>query len=146
MPLNLDGMAVLGAIAAHPRLFASVQQDAAKYAKTLVIKQLKAKNADLATLREVARALGRSLFPLIIDAMTDPEVKSVLGKVDKYHPELKTETPAWRRNHLRALADSKLEQTEKPKKPVKAKAPSRRKKAEPKFLDLQSMKATRRRG
>ena len=105
MPLNLDGMAVLGAIVANRRLFTGVEPDAEKYARTLVIKQLKAKNADLTALREISRALGRGLFPLLIDAMTDAEVKAVLGKVDKYHPDLKTETPAWRRSHLRALAD-----------------------------------------
>ena len=145
MPLNLDGMAVLGAIVANRRLFTGVEPDAEKYARTLVIKQLKAKNADLTALREISRALGRGLFPLLIDAMTDAEVKAVLGKVDKYHPDLKTETPAWRRSHLRALADGRIEATEKPKKPVKAKAPSKRKKAQPKYLDLQSMNTRRNR-
>src|SRR3546814_19459450 len=88
--LDREGMAGRSAIAANPRVFASVQQDAAKYARTLVIKQLKAKNADLAMLREVTRALGRGLFPLILDAMTDPEVKAVLGRSEEHTSELQS--------------------------------------------------------
>ncbi|MGO8840176.1 MAG: hypothetical protein ACLQF1_03295 [Methyloceanibacter sp.] len=142
MPLNLDGMVVLRAIAANSRLFADVVPDASKHARSLVTKQLKAKTSDLSTLRAVKKALGGAPFTLIVDGMSDSEVRSLVRKLDKYHPDIKAGTPTWGRTHLRALADGNAEPTEKPQKAIKPK-PQRKAKAPRQFLDLQSMKVTR---
>jgi hypothetical protein len=112
-------------LAANPRVFADVILDAAKHARTLVTKQLKAKGSDLSTLRNVNKALGRESFTLIVDGMSDAEVKSLVGKFDKHHPELKSSNPAWRRAHLRALADGKMEPATKPQSTAKPKPRNR---------------------
>ena len=80
MALNVDGMAVLATIGANRRLFADVELEAAKAARTLVIKQLKARTSDLKVMREIRGALGRDNFLLIVETMTPAEVKSLANK------------------------------------------------------------------
>jgi hypothetical protein len=145
MALSLDGMAVLRAIAENRRVFANVSAEAAKYGHTLVVRQLKSKGSGLPTLQAVRAALGRDSFSLVVDAMTDPEVKALVGRFDKYHPDLKTSNAAWRRTHLRALADGKVVPTPKPVRAIKPKARVRKSPPKRELLDLQSMKVTRRR-
>jgi hypothetical protein len=41
-------------------------------------------------------ALGADAFDLILDGLTDNQVKSLVTRVDKHHPELKTASPEWR--------------------------------------------------
>jgi len=115
MKIDIDGFAVLRSIAAHHRIFADVTPEAAKAARTLVLKQLKAKTADLKCLREIRKAVGTDSFELIADGMTDTEVKSIISKLDKNHPELKQSDAQWRRHHMRALADGSIEPAEKAK-------------------------------
>ena len=145
MALSLDGIAVLRAIGEHRTVFSGVSADAAKYARTLVMKQLKSKGSDLSKLRAVRAALSRETFSIIIDAMTDAEVKSLVGRFDKYHPDFKASDAAWRRTHLRALADGKAEPSERPSPTTKTKATPRRMAPKREFLDLQSMRVTRKR-
>src|SRR5215475_8018918 len=145
MALSLDGMAVLRAIADNRPVFSGVKSEAAKYGRTLVMKQLKAKGSGIETLQAVRTALGRESFSHIVDAMTDAEVKSLVGRVDRYHPEFKTSNSAWRRMHLRALADDKTEPTDKPARATKTKTVRRKSPPKREFLDLGSMKATRQR-
>jgi hypothetical protein len=55
-----------------------------------VIKQLKAKNTGLHSVRDIRKAIGADAFGLIMDGMTDAQVKSLVSKLDKKHPELKS--------------------------------------------------------
>lgn len=114
MALDVDGYSVLGAIAAVPEVFPDIRADIAKTARTLVTKQLKAKSLPLARLRLIRRALGAETFALIVDGMTDAEAKSLVGRFDKHHPELKTASADWYRRRLGGLADTE-EPAEKPK-------------------------------
>jgi hypothetical protein len=36
--------------------------------------------------------------------MPEPQTKTLVGRLDKNHPELKVSNPQWRRDHVRALA------------------------------------------
>ncbi len=138
MALSLNGMLVLGKISDNAKLFADVKPDVDKQARVLVVKQLKAKADDLETLRLVKRALGPNAFTSIVDGLSDADVKSMLNKLDKYHPELKRSNAAWRRDHLRELAGGKVKPTPppEPKTPPKPAKPKRRR-----TLDLESMQA-----
>ena len=100
MAIDVDGFAVLGAIAAHPALFASLKPEVAKTARALVGKQLKDKGLTHDALRRLAEAIGPEAFDLVADAMSDQEVKAVLAKVDR-HGVLEV---AAQRAHLMALA------------------------------------------
>jgi hypothetical protein len=66
---------------------------------------LKAKSVGLDGLREIRRALGENQFGLVVEGLKDAEVKSVVTRLDKHHPDLKNSSIAWRRHHLNSLAD-----------------------------------------
>jgi len=147
MATELDGFAVLRTIGSHADIFAGVAVEARKLARALVVKQLKAKTAGIKSARDIRRALGDVAFALLTDAMTDTEIKAVLGKLDKHHPEFKTANPQWRRQHLRSLADGSAEPAVKPKAPPKAKAAkkAKTKAEEPELLGSLAMAAVRKR-
>ena len=148
MALDLDGAQVFRSIAERPRAFPDIVVDLNKAARTLVAKQLKAKSMNLALLRDVRGALGGEAFSHIVDGMSDAEVKSLLGKFDKNHPELKQATPDWRRRQLAALAAGSVEPSEKAKALPKARAPrkaSKRSTEEPERLSSKAMAAVRKR-
>jgi hypothetical protein len=124
MALTLDGLAVLQSMAANPGAFPAVIAEAAKIARSLVMKQLKAKTSDLNSLRGVRHVLGDE-FVLLVEGMTDAEVKSLVSKVDKHYPQLKSASADQLRNQLNSLAKGTADPSDKgePTKPAKPKAP-----------------------
>lgn len=104
MALDVDGFAVLQAIAARPDAFPDIRAEVAKAGRALVVKQLKAKGLTLPGLRRVRDSLGAEPFTLVVDGLTDAEAKSLVMKLDQHHPDLKTAPADWPRRHLAALA------------------------------------------
>lgn len=147
MAIDIDGFAVLHKIGAHSSTFADVAADAAKTARALVTKQLKAKTTTLKTVCDIRKALGDDAFQLILDGIPDLQIKGLLGRLDKYHPDLETLNAQSRRRQLSALAEGSAEPTVKPKGAVKAKAKKKApaKQEDVEFLDFKSAGATRRR-
>jgi hypothetical protein len=148
MALDIDGFAVLRSIAAHPSAFASVATEAAKIARGLVVKQMKAKTSGLKSTRDVCTALGAEAFDIILDGLTDDQIKSLVARLDKHHPDLKAANPQWRLQRMRALADGSAEPVEKPKatpKPPKGKKPAAERPAAPERLAYKSAGAKRKR-
>jgi hypothetical protein len=47
--------------------------------------------------------------------LTDSQIKSLVTKVDKHHPETKTASPEWRLQRIRALAHGATEPLAKSK-------------------------------
>jgi hypothetical protein len=144
MPLELDGFAVLKNIGSHATAFVGIKSAASKAAHDLVTKQLKAKSMTIHEMREVADILGREPMSLILDGMSDANVKSIVAKLDKHHPDLKASDSRWRRSHLRALLEGGVEPSAKPKKPAKpgsgrAKAPEEGAAAKPSGLRSEAM-------
>lgn len=90
MALDVDGFSILKAIAATPDAFPDVQADAAKAGRTLVAKQLKAKGLGVQGLRRLRDLLGADTFALIIDGIAAAEAKSLIGRLDKHHPDAKS--------------------------------------------------------
>ena len=127
MPIDIDGRAVLRTVV-ESDLFPDITPDLAKAARALVAKQLKAKKLTLGHLRGIHQALGSSAFLLIVEGLTESETKSLAGKVDKHHPEIKTGPTASNREHIVALAQGTAEPEPKPKKgdrtPKAEKAPA----------------------
>ena len=95
MAVDFNGFAVLRSIGAHAGAFPDMASEAKKVARTLVVKQLK-KSAALSPTREIRKAIGEETFGLIVDRMTDAEVKTLVGKLDKYHPEFLGQKPVRR--------------------------------------------------
>ncbi|AWN47312.1 hypothetical protein DK419_14130 [Methylobacterium terrae] len=124
MALEIDGLAVLCAIAEAPEAFPAIRSDVTKAAHALVTKQLKAKTLDLAGLRAVREALGPQPLALIVDGLKDAEVKALVTRLDKHHPDLKDGPAVIHRRHLMALA-ADLDAVGPPAaKPKAAKAPA----------------------
>jgi 16S rRNA G1207 methylase RsmC len=119
MALEFDGFDAWRAIAESPETFASLRAEAAKSARTALTKFAKAKATGLAELRRARKAVGKDQFRLLVDGMKDAEVKALVARLDRHHPEQKGAEPAWRRQHFLLLVKGDVEPTEKPKKPVK---------------------------
>ncbi|WP_128566522.1 hypothetical protein, partial [Methylobacterium crusticola] len=122
MALEIDGLAVLRAIAEAPEAFPAIRGDVTKAAHALVSKQLKARNLGVEGLGKVAGALGSQALALILDGLKDAEVRSLAGRLDKHHPDLEQGTPAAHRRHVLALATGTAP-AGKPKPAPKARAP-----------------------
>lgn len=132
MAIRLDGTAVFRSIGQHPDVFAGARKEIDAQAVKILTKVFKARTFDVIRAREFYRALGEESFDLFLDAKSDKELQTVLIRLDKHHPELKTESAAWRRKRIRALADGaepsppvKKPRAAKPKVPPRAKPAGR---------------------
>jgi hypothetical protein len=148
MALAINGFEILGRISNNAELFRDVRLDVAKTAQAFVEKQLKAKSTDITVLRNIRDELGKDNFDLVVECMKDAPIKTLLGRLDKFHPELKKSDATWRRRHLIALAGNTAEPTPKPE-PVKKTKPTssrRAKAAAPTRLSSEVFDALKRRG
>ena len=137
MSIALDSFDVLRAIGKHADLFKPVRAEVDKAARALVVKCLKAKAVGLDALRDIHGALGAEPFELLVEGLKDTELKSILARLDKHHPELKTANAAWRRQHLLALATG--EAPASPPAKVAKKGAVKKAKAEPARLHSETM-------
>jgi hypothetical protein len=146
MALDLDGFAVFRAMASAPDVFKAISVEVNKNARTLAIKQLKAKGADTQNLRDVRRALNTE-FDLILEGMKAAELKTLVRKFDKHHPELKGADARWCLQHLNALATGLTNPLEKPKSAVKSKTVPKKRatRRETERLSSRAMGAVRKR-
>lgn len=103
MSIALESFAVLHAVGKNADLFMPVRSDVDKAARSLFAKCIKTKEVDLVGVRAIRDVFGGEAFDLLVDGLKDAEVKSVLTRLDKHHPDLKTSTGAWRRERLRSL-------------------------------------------
>lgn len=104
MAIDVDGFAVLRSIVDNPAIFSDITAEINKIARAFVATQLKARTANLARVRAVHGAIGGEAFALVLDGFTDPAAVTLIKKLDKYHPELATASPAWRRQRIGELA------------------------------------------
>ena len=130
MALEFDGFEAWRSIAHNPETFASMRAEAAKTARAALIRCVKAKANGIPELRSVRRALGKKLFALLIDGMKDAELKALVTRHDRHHPELKGSDPQWRRQHFLQLVRGEVEPSAKPAKPAKKAKAARKPKAE----------------
>jgi hypothetical protein len=125
MALEIDAFHVLNRIASQSALAplrAEAATQAGKFTDTLrklLAKHVKAQAAHLDALRATRVALGAETFDLVVEGMKDSEIKTLVGKLDKHHPQQKAANAIWRRGHLRALAGGAIEPA--PAAPMKPK-------------------------
>jgi hypothetical protein len=129
MSIALDGFEVFRQVGKHAEVFAPIRTEVDKQARALVVKCLKAKSVGLDAFRGIREALGQEQFGLLLEGLKDTEVKSVLTRLDKHHPDMKEGNTGWRRQHLMALADGSSTPHAPPAKAKKAIV--RKAKAEP---------------
>jgi hypothetical protein len=145
MPLDMDGFHVLGSIAAHPAVFQDIAKEINAAARTLVVKQIRAKGTNLTGIREVYAALRVEAFNLAIEGLPDAQLKLLVRKLDKHHPEMVSFTGEWGRRHIMALADGTVSPAPKSKATPKPKTPRTKPDAAPEVLKYASAGATRKR-
>jgi hypothetical protein len=119
MSIAIDGFDILQRLGKHADAFAVVRADVDKQARALVVKCLKAKALGFEAIRDIHKALGTEQFGLVVEGLKDAEVKSILTRLDKHHPDLKGGSPSWRRQHLSALADGSSKPRPAPAKAAK---------------------------
>ena len=143
MPVDIDGFAVLGAIARAPDGFPAVKGEVNKTARALVGKQLKDKGLTIDMLKTVARAIEFEAFDLIVDALSDAEIKALLAKVDKLNPDLKSAPPAGQRKLLVDLAQGTTSPAVKTVASKPVKAPREPKPKVERAINSKAMKASK---
>lgn len=145
MAFEMDGLRVLRRLGKHPALFESVRPEATKAAFSLVAKRLKVRGITLADARAVRDALGADDFSLFLDAASDADVRSLLGKLDPRWPDLKGGSPPDLRRRLAALCDGGADP--EPKGPAGAARKTAATPAAPRqrlrVMDISAMGATR---
>ncbi|GJD72615.1 hypothetical protein [Methylobacterium goesingense] len=104
MPLDVDGLALLKAIMAAPDAFPDIVGEAARAARALVIRQLKAKTLTLSGLRRMYECLGHEVFTLVADDLTEAEARTLVARFDPRHPDGMTAPPHWLRRQIVVLA------------------------------------------
>ena len=124
MPLDIDGFAVLGAIARKPDAFPALSGDIAKTARMLVVKQLKDKSLTIDAFCALADAIEVEHLGLVADALGDADLKSLLTKLDKQNAAIKEAAPQAQRKHLMDLASGQVRPTVKAA-PAKVQKPSK---------------------
>jgi hypothetical protein len=148
MALEINGYAVLRNLGSHPETFSEVGEDVSKIAQKLVVKQIRARSTDLNSLRDICNVIGKEALSLILDGMADAQIKTLVAKHDKHHPELKTSNSAWRRRQARLLAEGSVEPAAKATsmaKPRQTKKAVSQKPSEPETLSYASAGARRKR-
>jgi hypothetical protein len=113
MALDVDGFAVLRTIGVHPHIFKAIAADTAKAACTLVVKQIAHKNTGLKAVRDIRAAIGRDAFSLIVDGMSDAQIKSLTTRLDRHAAQAKL-TDGTARLHVLALADGSAQPADQP--------------------------------
>src|SRR5580704_15519341 len=119
MAIDIDGLAVLHAIAATPRIFPDAAAEINNFARKLVSGQLKPATTDLERLRDIYRVIGGEAFVLILDGQTDSASAALGKKLDKDNPDIKTAPPDWLRRRIVELASGAAEPAKKPPKTPK---------------------------
>jgi hypothetical protein len=117
--LEVDGFAVLHSIGSHPDIFAALARDIARTARMLVIRQIVHKDTGLETVRSIHAAVGPEAFRLIVDAMSDVQIKSLALRMDRHASQARAEDGS-ARSHILALAEGAVQPLEKQQGRIRA--------------------------
>ena len=113
MLLDVDGFAVLRTIGTNHAAFPAIAGDAAKAARALVLKQITHKSTGVQAVRSIRAALGEDVFTLIVDGMSNAQIKSLATRLDKHGMTDKGGHGA-ARLHILALAAGTAQATGQP--------------------------------
>jgi hypothetical protein len=75
---------------------------------------LQAKTLDLDRLKRTRKALGTDTLALVLEHLPDSIPKALIGRIDAHHLKAATESPAWTRSHVVALATGAAKPEPKP--------------------------------
>ena len=104
MALDIDGAAVLSAATQATDLFPTVRADSSKLAKALVTKAIKSAAAKPDAMRRIRGTIGVDAFAIVLDSLTGPALKGLLGKLDKHNSAIKMADSAEQRRRIIEIA------------------------------------------
>jgi hypothetical protein len=113
MALDVDGFAVLRTIGSHREIFTAIKADIAKTARALVAKQIAHKDTGLKAVRDIRAAVGPDAFSLIMDGLSDAQIKSLTARLDRHAAPAKV-ADGTARLHILALAEGSAQPAEQP--------------------------------
>jgi hypothetical protein len=113
MALEVDGFAILRTVGVHPHVFKAIVADTAKAARSLVARQIAHRNTGLKTVRDIRGLVGPEAFSLIMDSMSDAQIRSLMAKLDRHAAAAKIADGTARR-HVLALADGSVQPAAEP--------------------------------
>lgn len=119
MALDIDGIAVLRAIAENPTAFPDLGTELRKVARKLVVKQLKAKTTNLPRLRAIHSVIGGDALALILDDLGASGSAALVKKLDKNNMDLPV-APKDCHKRITLLASGAVEPVAKAPKPAAA--------------------------
>jgi hypothetical protein len=140
MAMEVNGAAILSAMAKQPAAFAMTTTQINTLAMQTLLGRLKDKSADLTTMRSMAHAIGNHDFALALDTLAQKDISTIFKRLDPKHPDLKTADEPTIRGHIAQMAAGSLEPAAAAASPPKApKAPSKPK--SPKMGEVMKSKA-----
>lgn len=155
MALDLDAFSITRTISSNSRLFASIKAELVKAEgafvaklRSLLTKEVKAKASSLSDLLEIRKCLSTQTFDLLVNGMKDTDIKTIIGKLDKHHPDQKSASAEWRRRHLRSILEGSIQPSlpqPKKKTPGRSAKAKQKKKADLDYLEDESAGAVRKR-
>jgi hypothetical protein len=113
MALEIDGFAILRIVGVHPHIFKAIVADTARAARKLVATQITHKTTSLKTVRDIRGLVGPGVFSLIMDGMSDAQIKSLTTRLDRHAAPAKVADGTARR-HVLALAEGSVQPAEQP--------------------------------
>ena len=143
--MTRTAFALLKSIGASETAFGAVETEVEKAALAIMQKLLKTRDLTVTRLRDACKAVGAETFATVIDNLADKDVSSLVKKLDKLWPELKSASLPVQREHILALAVGRADPTVKAVAAPKT-GKSSKKKADPVAAWSASMSARPPRG
>jgi hypothetical protein len=109
MAMEVNGAAILAALARTPGAFAIGESQVNALAVAMLLGRLKDKTVGLEQVRSIARTIGAHDFRLALDHLPPKEAAALSKRLDAKNPELKLAPESWHREHIWTLADGAIE-------------------------------------
>lgn len=103
MPMEINGAAVLLAIAQNPSKLSFSDAQVNSLGLMVLLSKLKEKELQVDHLRKIAEAVGSDDFKLALDHLTAKEAAGLVKRLDAKNPDLKGADETWNRRRAAAL-------------------------------------------
>jgi ABC-type phosphate/phosphonate transport system substrate-binding protein len=120
MALEINGTAILIAIANSPAAFALSESQVNDLALNTLLSRFKDKSLGLGNIRSIMGSIGTHDLALALDHLPAKDVIALSKRTDPKHPEIKTTEESWHRNQILKLAEGTIEPASAAAKAVRA--------------------------
>lgn len=143
MTLEIDGAAVLTAIARSPDAFGMTPFNVNALATSVLLANMKGTKVSLPGVRSTFKAIGFQNFAVVIDQMPPKDLASALKKIDPRNTSLKDSDESSKRAHFVKLAEGAVDPATAAPRAPRATSPKTPKETKPKTGEVMKSKALR---